>query len=285
MSLSSNFQIFNLVSADGTALKGRFWKPGKEPWAVLILVHGIGEHSGRYHQWAQQFTQQQILVYALDYRGHGLSAGNRGHINNISEWLDDIGALVKRVRRHHAVLPVFIYGHSMGGNLVLNFLVKRHQNFAGAVITSPWLELVKYPAAWKLSFGKLANKFFPSLTLSTGIKSSGLTSIYENQEAADKDVLMHGKITIRTFFELEKGAREIMDHAGEISVPLLICHGDADPITRHEASLALSKANPTLFTFLSYPGALHELHSEPSAGALFHDIINWIKSVDKGLKR
>lgn len=280
--MSSDLQIFNLVSADGTALKGRIWKPERDPLAVVILIHGIGEHSGRYQYWARQFAQQRFLIYAPDYRGHGLSAGKRGHVNSLSEYLDDIGAMVKRVYRHHAALPVYIYGHSMGGNLVLNFLLKRHQNFDGAIITAPWIELVNPPGVWKRLFGKLANALYPSFTMPTGIKSSGLTSLSDNQEAADKDALMHGKITIRTFFELQKGAAAIVNQSGELSVPMLICHGDADPITRQEASRQLASTNPQKFTFKSYRGALHELHSEPCANELFQDIMGWIKRVEKG---
>lgn len=283
--MSSDSPIFNLVSTDGTALKGRVWKPEKEPLAVMILIHGIGEHSGRYQTWARRFTQEQLLVYAPDYRGHGLSAGKRGHVNSLTEYLDDIGAMVKRVFRHHPTLPVFIYGHSMGGNLVLNFLLKRHQSFEGAIITAPWIELVNPPGIWKWLFGKLANALYPSFTMQTGIKSNGLTSLSENQEAADKDALMHGKITIRTFFELQTGAAAIVTQSGELSVPMLICHGDADPITRHEASRQLANTNSQKFSFKSYSGALHELHSEPCANELFQDIMDWIKRVEKGLKR
>ncbi len=269
-------QVFTLASADGTSLKGRFWKPKTDPLATIILVHGIGEHSGRYDLWARQFCRLGIMVYALDYRGHGLSAGKRGHINHLSEYLDDISALVKRCRRNHGDIPSFIYGHSMGGNLVLSFLLKRHQNFTGAIITSPWIGLVNAPTGILLKVGTLMNHIFPGLTMSTGIKSSSLSSIKKNQIESDIDTLMHGKITLRTFFEVDKSADGIMKNIQKIEIPVLLCHGDADNVTRFDFSQKLATLNQEHIHFKIYQGALHELHNEPIAEELQNDILSWI---------
>lgn len=269
-------QVFNLVSSDGTSLKGHFWKPKKHPIATLCLVHGIGDHSGRYDIWARRFCKQGIMVFAIDYRGHGLSAGQRGHINSIDELHDDIAALIRRCKRNHADIPTFIYGHSMGGNLVLSYLLKRRQDFAGAIITSPWLGLVNPPSAFGQKAGTIINRLLPSFTFRTGIKSNSLSCIEENQVIADKDVLMHGRISIRTFFELDKSAREIITNSKEIHIPIIICHGNADHVTRHDLSENLAASNPGLFKFISYPGALHELHNEPLAESLFDDLLNWL---------
>lgn len=269
-------QVFNLVSSDGSALKGRFWKPKNHPIATICLIHGIGEHSGRYDFWARRFCKQGIMVYALDYRGHGMSAGKQGHINQLSDFLDDIGALVRRCKRNHRDIPSYIYGHSMGGNLVLSYLIKRRQDFYGAIITSPWLGLIKPPSPLKLKAAKLINHIYPAFSTSTGIKSNRLSSLEKNQQLADKDPFMHGRITIRTFFELSKSAKSIMANSARISIPMIICHGESDNVTRCDLSEKLAASNPKLCSFISYPNALHELHNEPVSDQLFNDILSWI---------
>jgi alpha-beta hydrolase superfamily lysophospholipase len=269
-------QNFNLVSVDGTAIKGRFWKPKKPPIATICLIHGIGEHSGRYDVWARKFCKNNIMVFAIDYRGHGLSAGKRGHINHIDEYLDDIAALVRRCKRNHEDIPTFIYGHSMGGNLALSYLLKRRQDFAGAIITSPWLGLVNPPSPIILKIGKLVNRLFPKYNLKTGIKPIKLSDSTENPQLEAKDPLMHGNITVRAFLELDKSASEIMTKGANIHLPMIICHGEADDVTRHDFSQNLATSNPQGFTFKSYPGALHELHNETLAEKLFDDILEWM---------
>ncbi len=273
-----NHQQFNLVSTDGTILRGRFWKPDTSPVATICLIHGIGEHSGRYDAWARRFCRQGIMVYAMDYRGHGESEGQRGHAGHIGELLDDIGALVRRCKRNFGDIPGFIYGHSMGGNLALIFLMRRRQDFAGAIITSPWLELVKPPRPFLRKVGLWMDGFFPDLSLSTGLKSNQMSSLPKRIEEADNDPLMHSKITLRMFNEIDKSAAEVISFRIPVRIPLFLLHGEKDQITKPEATEAFYKNNPELFKLKLYPGALHELHNEPAADEVFQDILGFIQT-------
>jgi acylglycerol lipase len=275
-------QIFNLVSNDGTVLRGHFWKPMAYPVATLCLVHGIGEHAGRYDDWARQLSKKGIMVYALDYRGHGASEGKRGHVNSINELMDDIGVLVKRCKRNWGEIPGFIYGHSMGGNLVLNYLNARRQDFTGCIISSPWLELAHPPKAIWQRLGHLVNAVMPGLLLSTGIKSSQMTSIPGEMEEADKDPLMHGRISIRLFYELNSSSQRILSEQENIKIPVLLLHGERDPVTRMEGSAKFFENHRNICRFNTYPDSLHELHREPLADEVFDDIIVW---VNEQLKR
>ncbi len=270
-------QTFNLVSNDGTVLRGHFWKPVGYPVATICLVHGIGEHAGRYNDWARRFCMQGIMVYALDYRGHGASEGKRGHVNSIAELMDDIGVLVRRCKRNWGEIPGFIYGHSMGGNLVLNYLNVRRQDFTGGIVSSPWLELVHPPNIIWQKLGRLANAVMPGLTRSTGIKSNQMTSVPSEIEETDKDPLMHGRISARLFSELNQSSLELLSDRVNIQIPLLLFHGECDPVTKIEGSLRFFENHRDICTFNSYADSLHELHREPKADEVFDDVMSWIK--------
>jgi alpha-beta hydrolase superfamily lysophospholipase len=274
-----NHQIFNLVSADGTVLKGKFWKANGFPSATICLVHGVGEHSDRYDSWARKFCEQGIMVYALDYRGHGGAEGARGVVNSLNELHDDINTLVRRCKRNWSEIPNFIYGHSMGGNLVLSYLIKRRHDFDGAIITSPWLELVKPPSPLVLKIARWLNHFGPSITFSTGIRSSQMTHSSYIQKETDIDPLMHGRISVRLFNELTNSSEEIMAFKQKTEIPLLLLHGLADPITSPEATQQFAEFNAPLARFVGYQGALHELHHEPVAESVFNEIIKFIEQI------
>jgi alpha-beta hydrolase superfamily lysophospholipase len=272
---------FNLVSGDGSFLIGRLWKPAGNPHAVICIVHGIGEHSGRYDAWAKRFCEQGFLVYAVDLRGHGLSEGRRGHIDHISNYLDDISSLIRLVKHSWDELPVFLYGHSMGGNLVLNFLLKKRQDFAGAVVTSPWLRLVNPPSSFVQKAASVCNCFFPKMTFRTGIKSSELSSIPEQQKSSDADDLMHSKISVRLFTELNRGARDVLDRPSRFSIPLFFAHGTADEVADFKTTRHFSEKIGENAGFYGAKNARHELHCEPVADDLFFFLTSWISDTLK----
>lgn len=276
-------QTFNLVSNDGTVLRGHFWKPVGYPVATICLVHGIGEHAGRYDDWARRFCKQGIMVYSLDLRGHGESEGKRGHVNSMAELMDDIGVLVRRCRRNWGEIPGFIYGHSMGGTLALNFLNVRRQDFTGGIVSSPWLELVHPPNPIMQKVGRLANTVMPGFLLSTGIKSSQMTSVPREIEETDKDPLMHGRISVRLFNALNQSTQTLLRGHLNIQIPLLLFHGESDPITKIEGSVRFFENHKDICTFNTYADSLHELHREPIADEVFADVMAWIDDqLDKG---
>ncbi|PWD99211.1 alpha/beta hydrolase [Marinilabilia rubra] len=272
---------FNLVASDGTFLVGRFWKPSGYPAAVICLVHGIGEHSGRYHSWAQKFCNDGFMVYSVDLRGHGLSEGKRGHIDHLSNYLDDINSLVRRVKHNWDDIPIFIYGHSMGGNLVLNFLLRKRQDFSGAIITSPWLKLVHPPSPIVLKLAETLDKIFPKLIFHTGIKSTQLTSDTNEQETSDNDSLMHGRISLRLFNELHKSAEELIERSSRIVIPVFFAHGTRDEITDIETTRNLADKLGETATFYDAQDAKHEIHREPVSDKLFESVTCWIDLVLK----
>lgn len=275
---------FNLVASDGMFLIGRYWKPNGYPRAVICLIHGIGEHSGRYHNWAGKFCSEGFMVYSVDLRGHGLSEGKRGHIDHLSNYLDDIYSLVRRVKHNWEDLPLFIYGHSMGGNLVLNFLLRKRQDFSGAIVTSPWLKLVKPPSPFFRKLAVSLDKVFPKLIFHTGIKSSQLTSDANQQSESDKDPLMHGCISLRLFNELNKSAVELIERSSRLTIPVFFAHGTKDEITDFETTRQLADKIGGSAFFYSASDARHEIHREPVADKLFINITTWMEYALKKLE-
>lgn len=280
--MATNYQEFKLISVDGTVLKGRLWRPSNKPRATICLVHGFGEHSARYDSWARRFCDENIMVYAVDYRGHGKSEGKRGVVNSIAEINDDINAMLRRCKGSWHDVPNFIYGHSMGGALVLNFLVKRRSDFDGAIITSPWLGLVNTPSPTKLKLIKLLDYIFPRVTVSSGIKSNQMSTDSELVMDRENDPLMHGKISVRLFNQIQVRTESLMNDSLNIRIPILLAHGLADPITNPETTRKWAEKYTPLTTFIGYENALHELHNEPIAKDLFNEIINFI---DKSIER
>ncbi len=280
--MATNYQEFKLISVDGTVLKGRLWRPSNKPRATICLVHGFGEHSARYDSWARRFCDENIMVYAVDYRGHGKSEGKRGVVNSIAEINDDINAMLRRCKGSWHDVPNFIYGHSMGGALVLNFLVKRRSDFDGAIITSPWLGLVNTPSPTKLKLIKLLDYIFPRVTVSSGIKSNQMSTDSELVMDRENDPLMHGKISVRLFNQIQARTESLMNDSLNIRIPILLAHGLADPITNPETTRKWAEKYTPLTTFIGYENALHELHNEPIAKDLFNEIINFI---DKSIER
>ncbi|MDQ3393384.1 MAG: lysophospholipase, partial [Bacteroidota bacterium] len=136
-----NNEHLTLLSRDGLEIHARYWVPEK-PNAIICIVHGIGEHSGRYNEMALYMCSRGFTVFANDQRGHGKSGGKRGHSPSYSLLLDDVETLMKWARSQYPDLPLYLYGHSWGGNIVANFILKRKtKEVSGSILSSPWLEL------------------------------------------------------------------------------------------------------------------------------------------------
>ncbi len=271
-------QAFNVISRDGTFLQGRYWKPEKSPIATICIIHGLGEYSMKYDAWARRLCAENYMIYAIDYRGHGQSDGKRGHIDNINDFLNDIGALFRRCKSNFENIPCFIYGHSMGGNLALNFLMKRQQDFAGAIITSPWIQLSKPPSLLRQRLLHWLNPVFPETTFNSGVKSGHMSSKSPENNKKKKDPLEHKRISIRLFNEIEKGAKNILAWKTAVEIPLLLLHGADDPLTKPEGTKLIADKNPELFTIINYPETLHEIHNEPASDKAFNDITQWLSN-------
>lgn len=272
MTGTANRRTFDIqVPGDSETLRGDAWVPD-EPKAVLAIVHGLGEHRGRYDGMAEKFCGRGIAVYKYDQRGHGESGGVRGHAPSFDTLLDGVDAFLNVVKADHPDLPVMLFGQSMGGLVVIDYLLRRKHSIMSAISSSPFLTLPKDPPAAQITIGKLINVIYPSFTQANQIDVNDLSRDATVGEAYSKDPLVHPRISTRMFFGLMGAAEYALEHAGELKTPLLLMHGSSDRITSVKGSRMFAERAPDLCTFKEFDGAYHELHFEVMADEV-HDLI------------
>lgn len=267
---------YTWMSHDGLEYYGQSWRPGSQPLAVINLVHGIGEHSSRYEDWARLFVDRGYAILSFDYRGHGKSEGKRGHAPSYEDLMKDIDLLGERSAFYFPKIPVILYGHSMGGNFVLNYCLRREFPAALAVVTSPWLIITREPPKFVLRLARIVEKMHPKFTFTLPIHVKDISRSAPAGEQYKKDALVHKKITARLFFEVHDAAAWALENACKLKIPLLLMHGSSDKITSVEGSRLFASQSPEV-TLKIWEGLYHELHNEEERGAVFTYIAEWLK--------
>lgn len=272
----SSTKLYRLRSKfDGLRLVMREWVCKGEPQAVLILVHGIGEHSQVYKNWAKKFNQQHITTISFDLRGHGLSGGKRGHTPMYRAYMSDLATVYKRAKQLYPHKPILLYGHSMGGNIVLHFLLKNRKFIVGGIASSPWLSLAFEPAFYKVLLGRILKLFWPEYSNSN--KTSLEADVVVDKE---KDPLLHDRISITTYLECKKAGQRILQRSSLLNLPLLLMHGTQDKRTSWDSTAKLgSNFIHPLGKFVSFENAEHELHEWKNKDQVFSTIMTWIQAV------
>ncbi|BBI34259.1 alpha/beta hydrolase [Cohnella abietis] len=266
------------VCADGTRMFACEWTPDTrgEARAVIGLVHGMGEHMGRYAHVAEMFNSEGYPVLGFDQRGHGKTAGKRGHVSSYDGLLEGVDLLVAEAQRKYPGVPLFLYGHSMGGNVTLNYLLKRQPKLAGAIVTGPWLKLAFKPPSLQATIGKIIERIYPKYTNNRPMVAESLTTDPEMIKRYVSDQLGHGQITAKFFFGVQRAGLWALNHAQDLKVPLLLMHGGDDRVTSIHASLQFAEHTKALTTWLEWPGYKHELHNETGREEVFAVIRDWL---------
>ena len=266
---------------DGLELSGRFWAPVEGTRGLVALVHGHGEHCGRYGHVAAFFAEHGFAVAAMDQRGHGRSGGKRGHSPSYEHLMNDIAGLIDEGRRLAPDGPLILYGHSMGGAEVLNFVLRRKPAIAGTIVTGPLLRVAFEPPAWKITLGRGMQRVWPSLTQPTGLKPSDISRDPEVVRQYDEDPLVHDKMSARLFVDLMAAGEYALDHARQFPPPLFLAHGTADTLTSAEATREFGEAMGEGCTLKLYEGWYHEVHNEPERQQFFDDLKAWLPAITK----
>jgi len=251
--------------------------PDREVEAVVCIVHGMGEHGGRYRPVAEALRQEGFSAYAIDQRGHGRTAGTRGHASSVQQLATDAAKLIEWAAERHPGRPVFLYGHSMGGNVALSCALRLRPPIAGLILSSPWLRLAFDPPGYKVAIGRAIGAVWPSLTMQTGLKGG---TLYRNEELRHRDRedgLLHNRISAGLFFSLLAEGERSLRTAGELDMPLLLIHGTDDAVTSYGASKELADRLGDACTFLSREGGYHELHNDIGAQEVLAMIAAWIR--------
>ncbi len=251
----------------------------KSKKGVILVTHGMGEHALRYVEMAHYFTKADFTVVAFDVRGHGSSEGKRGHTPSYDLLMDDIDRVYDKVKSDYPGAPVVLFGHSMGGNLILNFLLRRKRKVAGAIVTGPYLKLGFEPPKWKIILAKLSSNILPSLSQPTELEKPALTRTPEVVREYEDDHLVHDRITSSFFINVHFAGQYAIDHAHEISTPLLIMHGSEDRLTSPEGTIEFIKNAQDHVSSKIWDGLYHELHNEPERNEVFLYELNWLKEL------
>jgi alpha-beta hydrolase superfamily lysophospholipase len=267
----------NIKLHSGQILRGVINSPGENARAMIIFVHGLGEHIQRYNRWIELFAGAGIGFTGVDLPGHGRSDGRRGHIVSYSLLDEMLDILITGCRNTFPNIPVFIYGHSLGGGVVLDYLLRRHPEVNGAIVTSPWIRLSFEPDRIKMFFARILKNILPGLVQPSGLV---VNHISHDKSVVDKyvnDPLVHSRISVSLFYEAFSAGKYSLKHASELRVPVLIIHGSDDLITSPESSQEFAEKTK-LAELKIWEGAYHELHNELFYQDVFAFILNWINT-------
>ncbi|MDR0966940.1 MAG: lysophospholipase [Myxococcales bacterium] len=281
-----------LAAKDGLKLRWRSHRPAQDgAHGEVVLVHGYGEHLGRYDHIAAQFLCRGIAVHRFEYRGHGLSGGKRTHVERFSDYLDDLDVFLAHLVAR-GVQQITLIGHSLGGLISARWLQTRGSDSDGdgaggsvsgnaverAVLCSPFLRLSLQPPLWQRGFSRLANRLFPSLAVGNGLSVAQLTSDPTIQAATAADHLYLRTTTPRWFCEVSAAQEALFQDAGRLTKPLLMLLGERDPIACPEAGRRLFGLLPGggHQKLIAFDGMLHELFNERERAKVFEVVFDWL---------
>lgn len=246
---------------------------------VIVLLHGMGEHFGRFTHVAEFFRTRGYATIGMDHRGHGLSTGKRGHTPSFSHLMSDIDLLLEKTRELFPGSPLILYGHSMGGSLAANYALRKKPQVKGLILTGPYFKLGFEPPAWKVATANIMAGIFPSLTLPTALEKAALSRDPAVVEAYKKDPLVHDKISTAFFSEVHAAGLYAIDHVSELQVKTLAMHGTADRLTSPDGTKAFAKNNPEQIKLKLWDGFFHEIHNEPGKEQVFDYMATWIENL------
>jgi alpha-beta hydrolase superfamily lysophospholipase len=268
---------------DGTFTVGRdrsiyyqYWETDAVPRAVIIVVHGAAEHSGRYDRFAGYITDHGYAVAALDHPGHGQSEGTRVHVDQFDDYLDALEPFHRQVNNDFPDIPVFLLGHSLGGLISCRYLLQHQARFLGCVLSGPAIMTELEPGLLQTWTIRLFSLVAPRAGV-LQLDSSGVSRDLAEVERYRKDPLVYnGKMTARLVSELFKAMQDIRQRAAEIRLPLLFLHGGADAMTAPAGSEFMHRAVSSADKQLKiYPGLFHEIFNEPEYNVVFADVLSW----------
>ena len=276
-SATAGLAEFNFPGTEGISLFGRCWSPQVQPRAVVALVHGISEHSGRYSAVVDGLTTAGFAVCAFDLRGHGRSGGQRGHIDRWSQYRDDVMAYLEQVKTRYPGLPVFIYGHSLGALIVTEYVLWHPAGLEGMIVSGIPLRPTGVAKKPLVLLARSLSRVWPRFSVSLGVDGTRLSRDPAMVKAYDEDPLVHHTATARWGTETLDAIDRVRSRMSEIGLPILILHGEDDPVNAVQGSrelfAAVSSKDKELHT---YPGGKHEPHNDIQREQVVNDVEKWL---------
>jgi acylglycerol lipase len=270
--------------ATGVPLHVRYWIP-TSPRALVVVVHGVGEHGGRYAEFAAALGGRGFGVVAHDHQGHGLSPGRRGDVRRFAEYADDLACVLASVREDHPSAPLFLLGHSMGAVVAAQLIQRGASDLpvTGLILSSPGFVPVVPVAAGKRLLAKVLVHVCPSLALPTGIMPEQLSRDAGVVKSFRADPLT-GKVSVRWYTGFSQACRECLARAPSVTLPLYALHGTADTVVALSGTERFVRAARSADkTLRIWPGLRHETlnESEPDRSEVIGELIAWLEQRDQ----
>ncbi len=284
LNLQGTFQ-----GANDLTLFYRCWYPAIAPQTapvkgVVAIVHGLGEHSGRYCAVVNGLTSAGYAVFAFDNQGHGQSEGQRGHIDHWQDYRDNTRAFLRLVRQQVPTVPLFLMGHSLGGLIVLDYALRgaadlefKAFNIQGLIVSAPPIQpMGGTVSSARILLARLLSGLLPRLTLKMGLDKSGLSRNPQISAQLADDPLVHSYVTLRWGSETLDAIEWVKAHVDQLTLPILITHGEADPIIAPAGSCQIfQQIQSSQKTLTLYPGSYHEPHNDFDAEVVVRDLVDW----------
>lgn len=269
----------NFEGVHGTQIYYQAWTAPGKPKAILVLAHGIGEHSGRHAQVADYFARMKYAFWACDLRGHGKSGGKRGHIESFDEYLADIDHLIRIAKDRYPSTKTFLMGLSLGGLIAAYYAEKHPGELAGLILSAPALaEKMKVSPA-KVMIAKTLSGIIPSFSTGTGLDPNLLSHDREVVRKYVEDPLVHKVATARWFTEYRRAQDETMRAADKLTLPCLVLQAGADGIVDSSMTVDFFKRIASSDKTLKvYEGFYHEVLNEPGKVSVLGDVGTWLSA-------
>ncbi len=266
------------ISIHGCSINYYHWHNHFEAPAVVCVVHGLGEHAMRYDPVIRKMGDHHIRGFAYDRRGHGLSEGKRGHSESWDALMAEIDQMLELAVATYPKAKLILYGHSMGGNLTLNYILENRKPIDGAIVTSPWIKTSADPPVFLVNaIHKLAS-FLPKFSTPNGLKVDHMSRNPEEVEKYRNDPLVHNRISLNLASIMFKAVARL-ERSHQSDVPILLMHGSGDRICLPTSSKRFADQFSGDLLYKVWPEYFHEIHNDFGKDAVINEMIRWINKL------
>jgi len=262
----------------GAKISYQYWLPDGDPRAVILIAHGLAEHSGRYTNVVDHFVPHGYAIYSLDHLGHGRSEGTRVYVKRFSDFTNVLGEYLEMIEKWQPGKPIFLLGHSMGALIAAVFLLDHQSAFTGAILSGPSVVVPKNISRLTIFMARILSALAPKL----GVMSLDAEAISRDREVVrayiDDPLVYNGKTTARLAYELLKAMQRVTEEASRITLPMMILQGGADRLVDPNGARILhDTVGSSDKTLKVYDGLYHEVYNEPERDLVLNDVETWLE--------
>lgn len=269
----------SFIGAGGVRLYSQTWAAESAPRGVIAIVHGAGEHSGRYPTIVEHLTASGFAIAGFDHRGHGQSPGRRGHIMSWSEYREDVRAFLGHVGAQFPDVPMFLYGHSLGGLIATEYVLFHPEGLDGLIVSGIATRPTGVRKRHLVIAARLLSRFLPTFSVRLQVDPLALSRDESVVRAYNADPLVHHMASMRWGTEIFGAIARVRSRTSEISLPILILHGGGDRVTGVEGSQELfEKVSSSDKKLIVYPESGHEPHNDFDRVQVAKDVETWLEA-------